>query len=81
MYPFLTETRGVTVSGKVKLLKPDPQIYRRHTEDFSLDLAKTLFIDDSAANVQGAQAFGWQAVLFEGPEKLRADLHSFGLAV
>lgn len=81
MYPFLAQTRGVTVSGKVKLLKPDPQIYRRHTEDFSLDPSATLFIDDSAANVQGAQDFGWQAVLFEGPEKLQRDLRDFGLAV
>jgi HAD superfamily hydrolase (TIGR01509 family) len=81
LYPFLTETRGVTVSGEVKVLKPDPQIYRIHTEGFSLDPAATLFIDDSAANVTGAQEFGWQAALFEGPEKLRADLQSFGLAV
>lgn len=81
LYPFLNETRGVTVSGDVKLLKPDPEIYRRHTEWFSLDPAATLFIDDSAKNVEGARAFGWQAVLFESPEKLRRDLSAFGLAV
>lgn len=81
MYPFLTETRGVTVSGDVKVLKPDPNIYRIHTEGFSLDPAVTLFIDDSAANIEGAKAFGWQAALFESPEKLRRDLLDFGLAV
>jgi HAD superfamily hydrolase (TIGR01509 family) len=81
MYPFLTETRGVTVSGEVKVLKPDPQIYRIHSASFGLDPAATLFIDDSAANVRGAQAFGWQAVLFERPAKLREDLQAFGLVI
>jgi 2-haloacid dehalogenase len=80
MYPFLSEPRGVTVSGDVKIMKPDHEIYRVHTEIFGLDPAATLFIDDSAANVKGAQDFGWQAVLFTGPEQLRADLSAFGLA-
>ena len=81
MYPFLKEPRGVTVSGDVKVIKPDCEIYRIHTETFSLDPAATLFIDDCAANVKGAQDFGWQAVLFTGPERLRADLSAIGLAV
>ena len=79
MYPFLTETRGVTVSGDVKVIKPDPEIYRIHTQSFGLDPAATLFIDDSAANVKGAQDFGWQAVLFTGPDQLKDDLGQFGL--
>ncbi len=81
MYPFLTEPRGVTVSGDIKLIKPNHEIYRVHTEAFGLDPAATLFIDDNAANVKGAQDFGWQAVLFTGPEQLRADFGSYGLAV
>ncbi|MGB8818967.1 MAG: HAD family phosphatase [Rhizobiaceae bacterium] len=81
MYPFLTQTRGVTVSGDVKVLKPDPEIYRIHTETFGLAPSATLFIDDSAANVKGAQEFGWQAVLFTSPAQLKADLNGFALPV
>ncbi len=81
MYPFLNEPRGVTVSGDVKVIKPDREIYRIHTERFGLDPATTLFIDDSAANVKGAQEFGWQAVLFTLLEQLQMDLRRFGLAV
>jgi 2-haloacid dehalogenase len=81
MYPFLTEPRGVTVSGDVKLLKPDERIYDVHTKSFDLEPAATLFIDDSAANVKGAQDCGWQAVLFTGVEQLRRDLRHLGLAV
>ncbi len=78
MYPFLNEPRGVTVSGDVKVIKPDREIYRIHTETFGLDPAATLFIDDSAANVRGARDFGWQGVLFTSAEQLRVDLARLG---
>jgi 2-haloacid dehalogenase len=35
--------------------------------------------DDSAANVEGARAAGWQAHLFDGPDGLRAALRERGL--
>ena len=79
MYPFLGEPRGVTVSGDLKVIKPDHEIYRIHTDAFHLDPTATLFIDDSAANVKGAQDFGWHAVLFTGAVKLREDLAEFGI--
>ena len=79
MYPFLTETRGVTVSGDAKVIKPDPEIYRIHTEAFRLEPSASLFIDDSEKNVKGAQDFGWNAILFIGPEQLKTDLKRFGL--
>lgn len=81
LFPFLNRPRGVTVSGEVFLIKPDVEIYRLHAQNFGLDPARTLFIDDSQANVDGAKAAGWQAVHFVGADKLKADLASFGFAV
>ena len=78
-FPFLTESRGVTVSGDVKMLKPDREIYDAHVAAFDLDPAATLFIDDSLHNVDGAKAAGWQAVHFTGAPKLAVDLKSLGL--
>lgn len=78
-FPFLAEARGVTVSGRIKLIKPDAAIYRHHAERFGLDPSRTLFIDDSPANVEGARAAGWNAVLFENAETLEADLRRFGV--
>ncbi len=80
MYPFLKQSRGVTVSGDVKLIKPDPAIYALHTESFCLDPQATLFIDDSEKNVAAARGYGWRAILFEEPEQLRADLAAVGIA-
>ena len=80
-FPFLTEPRGVTVSGDVKLLKPDVAIYDLHAREFGLNPAASLFIDDTLVNVEGAKAAGWQAVHFTGAEKLRQDLRAYGVAV
>ncbi len=73
-FPFLSATRGVTVSGEVGLIKPDPAIYQLHARAFGLDPTRTLFIDDSAANVQGARAVGWQALQFVDAMNLREEL-------
>lgn len=79
IYPFLKAPRGVTVSGDVKLLKPQREIYEEHVRAFGLDPAASLFIDDSPANVAGAINAGWQSILFTDPATLRADLKALGL--
>lgn len=80
-FPFLTKPRGVTVSGDVRLIKPDVAIYETHAKSFGLEPAATIFIDDSLPNVEGAKAAGWQAVHFTGAEKLRGDLAAYGVSV
>ncbi|MGD9916354.1 MAG: HAD family hydrolase [Rhizobiaceae bacterium] len=79
-FPFLAAPRGVTVSGEVGLIKPDRRIYDKHAADFGLEPAATIFIDDSAKNVQAAKDAGWQAVLFTDAETLRRDLNAAGVA-
>jgi 2-haloacid dehalogenase len=79
MFPFLKAGRGVTVSGLVGLLKPDRAIYETHAGNFGLEPLATLFIDDSAANVAGAIAAGWNAVHFTGAERLKEDLTRHGI--
>ena len=81
IYPFLVETRGVTVSGRIGLIKPDLAIYEHHAEAFGLDPAATVFIDDSLANVEGARAAGWRALHFTDGERLAGDLAALGLPV
>ncbi len=80
-FPFLERARGVTVSGEVGMIKPEPGIYDRHARTFGLEPAATLFIDDSQKNVDGARQAGWQAVLFTDAPRLSADLLSLGVKV
>ncbi len=81
IFPFLNKPRGVTVSGEIRLIKPDVAIYEKHARDFALDPAATIFIDDNADNVKGARAAGWHAVQFIDAETLRKDLAFYGIAV
>ena len=78
-FPFLTESRGVTVSGDIRMLNPDREIYVHHVASFELDPAATLFIDDTMNNVEGAIKAGWQAVHFTDTDQLSTDLKALGL--
>ncbi len=80
-FPFLESPRGVTVSGEIKMIKPDRAIYDHHAKTFGLDPAASLFIDDSQKNVDGAKAAGWQAVLFTDAPTLEKDLRRLGIEI
>ena len=46
-YPFLEWFDGIVISGDVKMAKPDPRIFRHVLDEYGLDPAATVFIDDS----------------------------------
>lgn len=58
--------------------KPDPVVYERLVARYGLAPGQALMIDDEPRNVEGARAAGLQALWFQGPERLRADLAAFG---
>lgn len=68
---FLPEMDGGIFSYEVKLLKPDAAIYRAICEKYELTPAETLFLDDTAENVAGAESFGMHALQFKSYEEAR----------
>ncbi len=64
-FPFLDRFDDIIVSADVKLVKPDPKIFRLLIERQELDPARTLFIDDSAKNIATAQDLGLAVHLFD----------------
>ncbi|WP_349359353.1 HAD family phosphatase [Stappia sp.] len=81
-FPFLdTAFWDVVVSAHEGVLKPEPAIYEILFTRNDLDPARTVFIDDSPANVAGARAAGMTALHFTDPDRLRADLQALGFAV
>ena len=79
-FPILKRFRGVTVSGRVGLVKPDAAIYRHHADTYGLDPAKTLFFDDNPVNVEAARKAGWQAEQYVSTDTLQSDLRRYGLS-
>jgi 2-haloacid dehalogenase len=76
---FFAPFRDIVVSGDEKLTKPDPAIYHLALDRFGLEAARTVFIDDSEANVAGATSVGLIALHFTGEPQLRRDLIALGL--
>lgn len=73
--------RDIVVSGEEKLIKPDPAIYTLALDRFGVAAEDAVFIDDSAANIDAANALGITGLLFTDAETLRADLAKLGLSV
>ncbi len=61
--------------------KPDPAIFALAVERFGLDPVRTLFTDDSPANVEAAARLGLRTHLFDGTVGLRAALRDLGVPV
>jgi 2-haloacid dehalogenase len=78
-FPFLSKFKGVVVSGRERLLKPDVAIYRLFLERYGREASRCLFIDDSAANVEGARKTGMNALRFRDAPQLGRDLAAYRL--
>ena len=78
-FDFLKEFDGIVVSGEEKCIKPRPQIFRILLSRYNLQAGDCIFIDDNPANIKGAQALGFDTILFTSPENLRTELHTRGV--
>lgn len=78
-FPVLQLFGDVVVSGEVGLAKPDPAIFAFASARFGVAPEQVFFADDSPANVAGARAAGWDAVLFTDAVALEHDLLERGL--
>ena len=73
---------GTLISADVKLVKPQPEIYRLLCEKFSLVPEECFFIDDATPNVEGAYFCGLRCAVFHGDVgELRQKLNDAGVKV
>ncbi len=54
----------VTVSGDVKMKKPDERIFQLTIEKLGHSAADCIYVDDRRLNLEAAQALGMDAILF-----------------
>ncbi|MEE9691706.1 HAD family phosphatase [Aeromonas hydrophila] len=69
---------GKVVSARVRIMKPEPDIYRYLLVSFDLQAEQCLFIDDSPANVTAAQALGIGGLVFTDAYSCRQQLVAQG---
>ena len=73
---FLKEVDGAVMSFMEGVIKPDPQIYELICNRYEIDPKEAVFLDDNADNIEGARAFGLNAIHFQTYEQARAELNN-----
>src|SRR5262245_63026 len=71
----------LVLSHEVGVRKPREGFFRHCERLAGCAPHECLFIDDLAANVEGARACGWHGIVYTGAGELRADLAALGIWV
>lgn len=61
-------------SAEEGIMKPDARIYQIALQRLEVSPSEAIFIDDSPANVVGAQQIGMRAIQFKSADQVRQDL-------
>jgi putative hydrolase of the HAD superfamily len=77
-HPFMSLFESGVFSARVKLVKPDPQIYAHAAQAFGRAPSSLLFLDDHLPNVVAARAAGWQALHFVDAARAEAEATALG---
>ena len=64
-FDFWQHFDGIVISGDIRMVKPEPAIFRHLLERYGLRAGDTVFVDDLPANVEAAQRLGLHGVVFE----------------
>ncbi len=68
-FPFLEQVDGKVVSGFVKMVKPNADIYEHLLGEYGLCAEECVFIDDREENVEAARALGMKGIVFASYEQ------------
>lgn len=74
---FLPELDGGILSFREKLIKPEREIYELLCKRYDIDPENAVFLDDNAANIEGARAFGLNAIHFKTYEQAKEELGKY----
>ncbi|KAB7791394.1 HAD family hydrolase [Bifidobacterium leontopitheci] len=78
---ILQELDGKVVSGYVHMRKPHKDIYEKALEEFGISADTSVFIDDKAMNIVGANQAGIRGIRFSDSRKLREILIGLGVNI
>tara|TARA_Y100000741_G_scaffold360453_1_gene342720 strand:- start:306 stop:923 length:618 start_codon:yes stop_codon:yes gene_type:complete len=80
-FSFLKSFKDIIVSGKEKLIKPDPKIFNLAIKRFEIIPSETIFIDDNINNIISAKKMNFITHHFKTPEKLIEYLENIGIKI
>jgi epoxide hydrolase-like predicted phosphatase len=65
---------GISLSYETGAVKPDPRAYKLAAEKLGVQTSECIFIDDQQKHVDGAQAVGMPAVLYQDFDQMKSEL-------
>jgi len=68
--------RGIVISGDLKMIKPEPEIFHHLLQRYALQAGETVFIDDNAPNIEAARALGIHTVWFKNAGQCESELEA-----
>lgn len=77
-FGILKRLEAIVVSGREKIAKPDPRLYRLLLDRYQVDVSCAVFVDDNAANCAAAADLGMSTVTFADADALRSRLVGLG---
>lgn len=77
-HDFLRWFEDGVFSARVRLAKPDAEIFAAAAARFGAAPGELLFLDDHADNIAAAQSLGWQTLHVTDAAQLAADLKAAG---
>lgn len=78
-YDFLKHFLDIVVSGRVRMHKPNDDIYDHALKQFGLLPEQAVFVDDLSENVETADRLGLHGIQFTDAKALREELEGLGL--
>ena len=76
---FVEKFDGCVFSFQEGVVKPEPEIYQLLLKRYNLNAQECVFIDDTEANVRGAEAVGLAGIVFKSYEETVEKLKNFGV--
>lgn len=73
-HSFWGAFRGIVISGELKMMKPEPEIFEFLLQRFGLPAAQSVFIDDNPPNIEAARALGIHTVWFRSAAQCELEL-------
>lgn len=78
-YGFFTYMDGGVVSWEEHVIKPDAKIFEILLERYDLKAEECVFLDDSTANVEAAEALGFTGIVVNGEASIMEGLQRLGV--
>lgn len=78
-YPVFGLFEDIVLSGEHGVIKPASRFYEIALRRFAVPVQNLIFVDDRAANVEGAAKVGLAGLVFTDAEALRRELIALGV--